>query len=39
MNVFCYEHDLTYTVYVSNGKPENCASLLLITDENKSHYV
>ena len=30
---------LTYPVYVSHQKFENCVDLLLITDENKSHCV
>ena len=30
---------MTYPVYVSNEKFENCMNLLMITDENKSHYV
>ena len=37
--MFCYENDLTYPVYVSNKKFENCIDLLLKTDENRSHYV
>ena len=39
INVFCYENDLTYTVYASDQKFENCMDLLLISDKNKSHYV
>ena len=39
INVFCYENKLTYPVYVSNEKSQNCMDLLMITDENKSHYV
>ena len=39
INVFCYENDLVYPVYVSNEKSENCMDLLMITGENKSHYV
>ena len=39
MNIFCCENDLIYPVCVSNEKFENCIDLLLITDENKSHYV
>ena len=39
INLFCYEIDLTYPVYVPDLKFENCMDLLLITDENKSHYV
>ena len=39
INVFYYEYNLIYPVYVSNKKFENCMDLLLITDGNKSHYV
>ena len=39
INVFSYENDLTYPVYVSNEKIKNCMDLLLITDENKSYYI
>ena len=39
INVFCYKNELTYPVYVSNKKFENCMDLLLITEENKSHYI
>ena len=39
INVFCYENNLTYLIHVSDQKFENCMNLLLITDENKSHYV
>ena len=39
IKVFCYENNLTYPFYLSNQKFENCMDLLLITDENKSHYV
>ena len=38
-NVFCYENGLTYPISLSDQKFENCMDLLLITDENKSHYV
>ena len=38
-DVFCYENGLTYPVYVSDEKFGNFMDLLLITDENKSHYV
>ena len=37
--MFCCENYLTYPVHVSNEKFENCMDLLLIADENKSHYV
>ena len=39
INAFCYENGLTYPVYVSNEKLENCIDLLMITNKNKSHYV
>ena len=39
INVFCYENYLTHPLYVSDQKFENRMDLLLITDENKSHYV
>ena len=39
INVFCYENNLTYPVYISDQKFENCMDLLLISKENKSHYV
>ena len=39
INVLRYENNLTYPVYVSNKKFENYKDLLLITNENKSHYV
>ena len=39
INMFCYENGLTYPVYASDQKFENCIDLLLISDENKSHYV
>ena len=39
INVFCYENKLTFPIYISNQKFENSVDLLLIIDENKSHYV
>ena len=39
INVFRYENRLTFPIYISNQKFENSMYLLLITDENKSHYV
>ena len=39
INVFCYENELTYPVYVSDQKFHNSMDLLLISNENKSHYV
>ena len=38
-NAFCNENDLNYPAYVSDQKFENCMDLLLISNENKSHYV
>ena len=37
--MLCYENGLTYPVYISDEKFKNCMNLLMITDENKSHYV
>ena len=39
INAFCYENGLTYPVYVSDQKFHNSMDLLLISNENKSHYV
>ena len=39
INVFCYENKLTFPIYASDQKFENLIDLLLVTDENKSHYV
>ena len=39
INVFFYENELTYSVYVSDQKFYNSIDLLLIANENKSHYV
>ena len=39
INLFCYENGLTYPVYLSDQKFHNSMNLLLISDENKSHYV
>ena len=36
INVSCYENNLTYPLYVSDQKFENCMDLL-ISDENASH--
>ena len=38
INIFCYENGLTYPVYASGQKFHNSMDLLLISDENKSHY-
>ena len=37
INVFCYENNLVYLVYVSDQKFEDYMDLLMITNENKSH--
>ena len=37
INVFCYENNLVFPVYVSHQKFEDCMDLLMITNENKSH--
>ena len=39
VNVYCYENKLTFSIYVSDQKFENAMDLLLVIDENKSHYV
>ena len=37
--MYCYENKLTFPIYVSDQKFENSMDLLLVIDENKSHYV
>ena len=37
--MFYYENKLTFPIYVSDQKFENSMDLLLVIDENKSHYV
>ena len=39
INVFCYENKLVLPIHVSDEKFEKSIDLLLVTDENKSHYV
>ena len=39
INVFCCKNDLVYPFHTSKQKCENCIELLLINNENKSHYV
>ena len=39
INVFYLEKDLVYPVHVSDERNEKCMDLLLIADENKSHYL
>ena len=38
-NVFCYENKIIYPLYISGEKFSDCMDLLLIFDDNKSHYV
>ena len=37
--MFCYENGLVFRIYVSNQKFEDSMDLLLLTDDDKSHYV
>ena len=37
--MFFHENKLTFPIYVSDQKFENSMDLLLVIDENKSHYV
>ena len=39
INVFGYEDELVFTIYVSDQKFEDSMGLLLLIDDNKSHYV
>ena len=39
INVFCDENNQAYPIYLSGKQFHNSMDLLLITDENKSHYV
>ena len=39
INVFCYENKLTFPIYISDQDFENSIDLLLVINENKSHYV
>ena len=39
INVYCYENKLTFPIYISDQKFENTIDFLLVTNENKSHYV
>ena len=38
-NVFCSENNLVYPVHISDQNFKDCIDLLMITDENNSHYV
>ena len=39
INVFCYENELTFPIYISDHEFEDSIDLLLVIDENKLHYV
>ena len=39
INVFCYENGLVFSIYISNQEFENSMDLLLVIDEDKSHYM
>ena len=39
INVFCYENKLTFPIYISDQKFKTSMDLLLVSNENKSHYV
>ena len=35
----CFENKLVFPIYISDQKVENSIDLLLVIDDNKSHYV
>ena len=39
INAFCYENGLVFPVFVSDDKFEDSMDLLLLIDDDKSHYV
>ena len=39
INAFCYENKFAFPIYISDQKFENSIDLLLLKNENKSHYV
>ena len=39
INVFCYENEMVYPIYVPDQKFENSMDLLLLINDNKSHYI
>ena len=39
INVFGYENGLVFPIYVSDQKFEDSVDLLLLIDDDKSHYV
>ena len=39
LNVFCYENELVFLIYVSDQTFKSSIDLLLLTNDDKSHYV
>ena len=39
INVFCYENKFVFPIYVSDQKFKESMDLLLLNDDDKSHYV
>ena len=39
INVFSYENELVFPIYLSDQKFEDSMDLLLLTDDDKLHYV
>ena len=39
INVFGYENKLVFSIYISDQKFEDSMDLLLLIDDDKSHYV
>ena len=39
INVFCYENKMVFPIYVSDKRFKDSIDLLLLIDDNKSHYV
>ena len=39
INVFCYENELVFPIYVSTKKFKNSIDLLLLINDDQSHYV
>ena len=39
INVFCYENEMVFPIYVSDKKFESSIDLLLLINDDKSHYV
>ena len=37
--MFCYENEMVFSIYVSDQTFEDSMDLLLLIDDNKSHYV